>query len=125
MVGGASDKDARAYAGDLRTSADHVLSTKKVDGVRAEFVTFVKNHLENGMTLSVPFGQLESLPKCSSDERAELRDANRERYCHKPTAKPESDERDAPEEPDETIAADADDCDAESYEFKLGEPEEL
>jgi len=123
MVGGASDKDARAYAGDLRTSADHVLSTKKIDGVRSEFVAFVKNHLEHGMTLSVPFGQLEELPECSPVERTELRNANRERYCHEPTAEPEPDERVAPEEPEGGGKDDKDD--GEPYDFKLGDPEAL
>ena len=126
MVGGASDKDARAYAGDLRTSAEHVLSTRKVDGVSSEFVTFVKNHLEHGMTLSVPFGQLEALPKCSSEERQALREENHERYCHQPTKQAEPDERDAPEEPDETAKDNpAKGDEGEPYEFKLGDPEDL
>ena len=128
MVGGASDKDARSYAGDLRTSTEHILSTTKIDGVRSEFVTFVKNHLEHGMTLSVPFGQLEELPQCSSEERDALREVNRERYCHQPSKPPEEEqERDAPEEPEDTPEEDnapKGEGD-EPYEFKLGEPEDL
>lgn len=133
MIGGASNKDAEAYAGDLRTDSAYILSTKKKDRAYSEFVTFVKNFMDQALKLTVPFGRLEKLPAASADERVALTAANRERYCYDATTVAEPPSRPPPEpEPDEPFFSeepvkekDTTPTDDEPYEFKLGDPEDV
>ena len=58
MAGGISDKDARALASDMRTTPELIASQTK-----GRFMCFVKNVTPAAVSLEVPFGQLEALPK--------------------------------------------------------------
>lgn len=80
MLGGVSEADARAYAGDMRTEPQTLLQAKKRGG-GAEFVTFIKNHTEHALTLNCDFGALERMEKMSRDDYRALRDTVRARYC--------------------------------------------
>ena len=81
MLGGVSQADARAYAGDMRTSAEHILGARKEDRKWAEFVTFIKNKTPQALTLQVPFGKLEELGEMDDDEVGALQDHIRATYC--------------------------------------------
>jgi len=126
LIGGASDKDARAYASDVRSTSAHILSAQKTAGVGTQFVGFVKNHMEHGVLLSVPFGQLERLPAASARDRAALQAANRDRYCYPRPEEPEAPFRPAPEKPAPASAAPVGGGAAdEPYAFTLEKPEAL
>lgn len=58
MAGGISDKDARALAGDMRTSSDMIAAQRK-----GHFMCYVKNVTPAAVSIHVPFGELEALPK--------------------------------------------------------------
>ena len=60
MVGGVSEEDARSYAGELRSDAETIMRVKKRKG-GSEFVTYVRNHMDQGMVLNVGFGTLERM----------------------------------------------------------------
>jgi hypothetical protein len=58
LAGGVSDKDARALASDMRTSPEEIGQQRK-----GHFLCFVKNVTERAVSIEVPFGRLEALPK--------------------------------------------------------------
>lgn len=63
LAGGLSVDDARRLAGEFRTDADTMLSTRKVDRSHAEFMCYVQNAMERPVKLSVPFGIMEREPR--------------------------------------------------------------
>lgn len=80
MLGGVNEADAKTYSGDLRTSPERIMAAKKRSG-GADFVTFVKNHMNEALTLNVGFGKLESLTEMSGSAYDDLRDDIRRHYC--------------------------------------------
>lgn len=58
LAGGVSDKDARALASDMRTTPEEIGQQRK-----GHFVCFVKNVTDKAVSIEVPFGRLEALPK--------------------------------------------------------------
>lgn len=73
FAGGISDKDARALASDMRTSASFLLRTAKRQS-ETEFACFVRNHTGTAITLDLPLGRAEREPQMSDDDFDELRD---------------------------------------------------
>ena len=80
IVGGVSDKDARVFANDMRTSAETITGMRKFDD-HSEFAISVKNVTAGTMRLKVPFGHMERMPNMSEADFARLRDQQRQRYC--------------------------------------------
>ncbi|KUO69182.1 MAG: hypothetical protein APF80_02325 [Alphaproteobacteria bacterium BRH_c36] len=80
IIGGVSDKDARAFANDMRTSPDTITAMRKFDD-HAEFAISVKNVTGGTMRLRVPFGYMERMARMSDADFAQLRSAQRMRYC--------------------------------------------
>jgi hypothetical protein len=96
LAGGVADKDARALAADMRTSADFITAMKKrADGT--EFACYVRNHTTNALRLDIPFGALERAPKMSAAQHASLIARNRSRYAveHEPP-RPDANGHDEP-----------------------------
>lgn len=56
MAGGVSDRDARAMAGDMRTTPEFILAQRKDTG-RSQFACSVRG--QSAVSLTVPFGTLE------------------------------------------------------------------
>ncbi len=73
FAGGLSDKDARALASDMRTSASFLLRTAKRQR-GTEFACFVRHHTGTAITLDLPFGRAEREPQMSDDDFDKLRD---------------------------------------------------
>jgi hypothetical protein len=80
LAGGVSDKDARALAPDMRTTAEFITSMQK-HSRSTEFASYVRNYTANAVRLTIPFGALESAPKMSAEEHSQLIARNRERYA--------------------------------------------
>ena len=80
MLGGVNEADARAYAGDLRTTPDLIMAAEKRSG-GADFVTFIKNHMRQALTLNVGFGTLERMDEMGDSSYGDLRDNIRQQYC--------------------------------------------
>lgn len=80
MAGGVSDRDARALAPDMRTSAEFVSSTRKHEE-STEFACYVRNMTENAVKLTIPFGTLEAAPRMSREDFAVVVGRNRDRFC--------------------------------------------
>ncbi len=80
IVGGVSDKDAKAFASDMRTSPETITAMRKFDD-HAEFAISVKNVTGGTMRLRVPFGHMERMPRMSDADFAQLRETQREKYC--------------------------------------------
>jgi hypothetical protein len=80
LAGGISDKDARALASDMRTSADFIAGISKGPHATA-FACYVRNLTANAVRLEIPFGALESAATMSDVQHAELIAGNRRRYA--------------------------------------------
>jgi hypothetical protein len=80
LAGGVSDKDARALASDMRTTADFITGMSKRTR-STEFACYVRNYTANAVRLTIPFGALEAAPTMSREEHAQLIDRNRARYA--------------------------------------------
>ena len=80
IMGGVSDKDAKAFAGEMRTTPEMILAMRKFRD-HAEFAISVKNVTAGAMRLRVPFGHMERMPHMTDAEFTEVRDVQRERYC--------------------------------------------
>ncbi len=83
LAGGVSDKDARALAPDMRTTAEFITSMRKHPR-STEFASYVRNYTASAVRLTIPFGTLEAAPKLSSDEHSYLIACNRVRYAAEP-----------------------------------------
>ncbi|MGI0015717.1 MAG: hypothetical protein ACREBU_20060, partial [Nitrososphaera sp.] len=79
LTGGVSFKDAHELAREMRCDSDILLTAKKRHDT-TEFACFVKN-LTPPLTVTVPLGFLERLPRMDEDDYETLIDRNRERYC--------------------------------------------
>jgi hypothetical protein len=79
LAGGVSDKDARALAPDMRTSAEFITSMRK-HARSTEFASYVRNYTASAVRLTIPFGTLEAAPKMSSDEHSQLIARNRKHH---------------------------------------------
>ena len=64
IIGGVSDKDAKAFANDMRTNPETITAMRKFDD-HAEFAISVKNVTAGAMRLRVPFGHMEDMPRMS------------------------------------------------------------
>jgi hypothetical protein len=83
LAGGVSDKDARAFASDMRTTPDFITGmTKRARST--EFACYVRNYTANAVRLEIPFGALERASKMSPTEQAQLLARNRDRYAAQP-----------------------------------------
>ncbi len=80
IIGGVSDKDARAFANDMRSSPEAITAMRKFDD-HSEFAISVKNVTGGTMRLRVPFGHMERMERMTDAEFTELRNVQRERYC--------------------------------------------
>lgn len=80
IVGGISDKDARAFANEMRTAPDVITSMRKLDS-HSEFAISVKNVTEGTMRLRVPIGHMEAMLHMSESEFEQVRARQRELYC--------------------------------------------
>jgi hypothetical protein len=58
LAGGVSDKDARSLAGDMRTTPDLIAAQRK-----GHFMCYVRNVTQTAVSIEVPFGTLEALPR--------------------------------------------------------------
>jgi hypothetical protein len=85
LAGGVNDRDARALAADMRTTAEFISSMKKHQR-STEFACYVRNYTANALCLETPFGSLEAAPKMSETQYAALLQRNRERYAASPVA---------------------------------------
>ena len=81
LMGGLSDRDARALAPDMRTSSDFLTDTQKGEG-GATFNCFVRNYTPRGIHLGIGFGLLEAEPTMSAEAHRTLRATNRAAYAH-------------------------------------------
>ena len=80
MMGGASAADAKAYASEMRCSAEDIAATRKRKG-GSEFMVHVRNLSEGAVRVNVPFGVMERLGQLNAEDFRLVTDANRARYC--------------------------------------------
>jgi len=80
LAGGVSFKDAQELGREMRCDSDLLLRTKKRQET-TEFACFVKNVTPQPLTITVPLGLVERLPRIDDDDYEILIDRNRERYC--------------------------------------------
>lgn len=83
LAGGINDRDARALAPDMRTTAEFIGSMKK-QASSTEFACYVRNYTANAVRLAVPFGMLERAPKMAKAEHEAVVERNRARYSTHP-----------------------------------------
>jgi hypothetical protein len=80
LAGGVADRDARALAADMRTSA-HFIGSMKKRSHSTEFACHVRNYTTNALRLEIPFGSLEKAPRMTAEQHAAVIARNRERYA--------------------------------------------
>ena len=78
LVGGTSDKDTREMAKEMRTTPEFIAGMTKQSS-QTSFAAYVRNITPQAMTLNVPFGTAEALPKMPKESFEVLRDVSRER----------------------------------------------
>jgi hypothetical protein len=83
LAGGVNDRDARALAADMRTTAEFISAMTKHQR-STEFACYVRNYTSNALCLETPFGSLEAAPKMTQARYAALLQGNRERYAASP-----------------------------------------
>jgi hypothetical protein len=76
FAGGVSDRDARTFAGLMRTTPEFVERQQK-----GHFAAFIRNKTAQAVSLAVPFGHLERMERMNDEEWSALRDQMRERYA--------------------------------------------
>ena len=76
FAGGVSDKDARALGPMLRCSPEFVFAQPK-----GHFAVSVRGVTNTAVSLGVPFGYLEAMPRMTAAEQDAVRAANRARYA--------------------------------------------
>ena len=76
FVGGVSAQDARAFAPMLRTTPAFIEGQAK-----GHFAAHIRNVTGSALSLSVPFGFLEKLPRMDRQEETAIRALMRERYA--------------------------------------------
>ncbi|MCI0561496.1 MAG: type IV secretory system conjugative DNA transfer family protein, partial [Nitrososphaera sp.] len=80
LAGGVSFKDAQELGREMRCDSEVLLRTKKRQET-TEFACFVRNVTPQPLTITVPLGLVERLPRMDDDDYEILIDQNRERYC--------------------------------------------
>jgi hypothetical protein len=80
FAGGVSAKDARVFGEEMRCDADFVQSMRK-RRTETDFACFIRNVTGNALTLSIPLGAVEAMPRITDVEFSELVNANRAGYC--------------------------------------------
>ena len=76
FAGGASDKDARQLAHMLRCAPEFVF-----DQPKGHFAASVRGLTASAVSLQVPFGHMEAMPRMTESEFESVRGAMRERYA--------------------------------------------
>ena len=76
MAGGVSDRDAHALARNMRTTPDFIVKQPK-----GHFAAHVRNASKEALSLRVPFGVVEDLPRMLPEEWEWVREKMRERYA--------------------------------------------
>jgi hypothetical protein len=76
FAGGVSDKDARALSNMLRCTPEFVF-----DQPKGHFAVSVRNMTGAAVSLRIPFGHLEAMPRMTNEEFSVIRNAMRERYA--------------------------------------------
>jgi hypothetical protein len=79
FAGGVSAKDAAVLDSELRCESEFLLSQRK----RSEYTAFachIRNYTERAVSVTVPLGYVESLPRLEDYDWADLIDENRLRY---------------------------------------------
>ena len=76
FAGGVSHKDANALDADMRTTNAFLMSTRKHQ-VSTDFVCFVRNVTPAAIKLSIPIGKVESLPRMTDEDYAQMIDRSR------------------------------------------------
>ncbi len=105
LVGGVSDRDARALASEMRTSPEFLNAmTKEKDGTT--FAAFVRNHTPHALRLSVPFGTAEGMERMSDESFEMLLDISRARLSSKPICQSTSEEPEANQEDEQGSSPD-------------------
>lgn len=83
FAGGLSAKDAGTLDSEFRIDADFLLGMKKGKN-HTEFACYVKNYTNKSLAVSISLGFVESLPRITASEYAELQERNRELYSEPP-----------------------------------------
>ena len=79
MVGGLSAKDAAAFGREMQCEPEFLQGMRKHRD-HTEFACFVRHDIPRPISLSVPFGAMESRERLSAEEHAALIVRNRARY---------------------------------------------
>ena len=79
-AGGTNIKDSKILASEMRVDADQVLKMRKTNW-ESQFAFWMKHDLPEAITVSVPFGHLESQPRMDGEAFRQVLLENRERYC--------------------------------------------
>ena len=85
LAGGVSSADAHALAPNMGTTHEFVAGVRK-RAHATEFATYVRNVTPSAISLSVPFGTLEAMPRMSEAMAARVIARNRTRYAASPGA---------------------------------------
>lgn len=110
LAGGVSDKDARSLAPDMRCRPEFITGQRKQSG-STSFATYVRNITPSALSLSIPFGTLDRMPRMSADAQARLRERNRQRYTVNPKTEPVSKDQPASRNPASPTEVSGDDDD--------------
>lgn len=90
LIGGLSSSDAAELAKDMRCSREFLLSMKKQESEKkTEFACFVRNFTPHPLSVTIPLGAYDSLPKLSTDAFNALIAQNRERVCESDDGRPD------------------------------------
>lgn len=87
FVGGVSAKDAAALAPELRTDAEFLRAQERGE-TATSFACHVRNFTGSAISVSIPLGFVERLPRVSSDDEATLLELNRAEYSAPPERVP-------------------------------------
>lgn len=107
FAGGVSDRDARALAADMRTSPEFIATQSKDNAQHPRWTRFachVRNQTPTAVSLTVPFGALESEPAMSPADYDFVLARNRLFYAARPAPQAPS-----PAPPSPSSPAEADD----------------
>lgn len=73
-----SPADAGVLAAAMRTSVEHLLDTKKQDGI-FQMSCYIKDVMPHALRVTFPYGAVENAPKLTDEEHKALRAENRKR----------------------------------------------
>src|SRR5262249_40206198 len=101
FVGGVSDKDARAMAHMMRTSPEFIDGQPK-----GSFAAYVRNVTPRAISLKIPFGVMEAMPRMGEGEFEAVRNEIRARYATRWTGDDRTFYEDASTDGDEAVPND-------------------